>query len=134
MRIFAQYSIEAVAAGGRQDFAPVMFAYCCDPIGIENSALEKIQASEKLDSIEGEKPLREICKSEIESPATALISDMMNGQHGLERQPLRMHKHRHQSRSPVVHVQDLYLRRQSARELQRRLAKKDKPGGVILIR
>src|SRR6266496_6064530 len=119
MRIFAQSAIETTSAGWRQDFPPIMFAYCCDPIGIQNSAFKKIQPSEELDSMEGEKPLRQICKPEIESPKTALISDMMNGQHGLERQPLRMHKHRHQSRSPVVHVQDLYLRRQSATELQR---------------
>src|SRR6266545_7680214 len=134
MRIFAQYPIETAADGWRQDFAAVMLAYGCDPIGIQNSALKKIQPSEELDSMEGEKPLRQICKPEIESPKTALVSNMMNGQHGLERQPLRMHKHRHQRGSPIVRMQNLQLRRQSARQLQRRLAKKDKSRGVILIR
>src|SRR4030095_13937832 len=99
MRIFAQYPIETAAAGWRQDFAPIMFAYGCDPIGIENSAFEKIQPPEELDSMQGEKLLRQICKPEIESPKTALVSNMMNGQHGLERQSLRMHEHRHQRRS-----------------------------------
>src|SRR4029450_6115558 len=134
MRIFAQYPIETAGAGWRQDFAAVMLAYSCDSVGIQNSAFEKIQPSEELDSMQGEKPLRQICKPEIESPKTALVSNMMNSQHGLERQPLGMHEHRHQRRSPAVPVQDLQFRWESARQLHRRLAKKDKSRGVILIR
>src|SRR6266496_3149713 len=107
MRIFAQDPLEAAAAGWRQDFAAIMFAYGRDPVGIQNSAFEKIQAPEELDSIQGEKPLRQICKPEIESPKTALVSHMMNGQDGLERQPLRINKHRHQSSRPVVRVENL---------------------------
>src|SRR6266496_3594804 len=133
MRIFAQYPIETAAAGWRQDFAPIILAYGCDPIGIQNSAFEKIQPSEELDSMQGEKPLRQICKPEIKSPKTALVSHMMDGQHGLERQPLCTHKHRHQRGSPIVRMQNLQSRRQSASSLQRRLAKKDKSRGVILI-
>src|SRR5438128_151236 len=115
MRILAQYRIEAAAAGWRQDFAAIMFAYGRDPVGIQNSAFEKIQPSEELDSMQGEKPLRQICKPEIESPKTALIGHMMNGQHGLERQPLRINKHRHQASRPVVRVENLQLRCQSTR-------------------
>src|SRR5947207_9324253 len=115
MRIFAQDPIKAVAAGWRQDFAAIMFAYGRDLIGIQNSAFEKIQPSEELDSIQGEKSLRQICKPEIEAPKTALVSHMMNGQHGLEWQSLRTHKHRHQRGSPIVGMQNLQLRRQSAR-------------------
>src|SRR5581483_6470049 len=110
-----------------------MLAYGRDPVGIQNSAFEKIQPSEELDPVQGEKPLRQICEPEIEAPKTSLVSDMMNGQHGLERQPLCMHEHRHQRRSPIVRVQDLQLRCQSARQFQRRLAKKDKSRGVIFI-
>src|SRR5947207_6243605 len=91
MRIFMQDPIEAAAAGWRQDFAAIMFAYGRDPVGIQNSAFEKIQPSEELDSMQREKPLRQICKAEIESPKTALVSHMVNGQHGLERQSLRTH-------------------------------------------
>src|SRR6266487_1405048 len=97
MRIFAQYPIEAAAARWRQYFA-----------------FEKIQSPKKFDSMEAEKRPRQICKPEIESPKTALVNHMMNGQHGLERQPLRMHKHWHQRGSPVVCMQNLQLRRQSA--------------------
>src|SRR6266487_3425683 len=98
MRIFAQYPIEPVAAGWRQNFAPVMFAYGCDLIGVQNSAFEKIQPSEKFDPMQGKKSLRQISKPEIESPKTALISDMMNRQHSFERQALRIYEHRDQRR------------------------------------
>src|SRR5205823_205417 len=97
MRIFAQDPIQAAAAGRRQDFAAIMFAYGRDPVGIQNSALEKIQPSEELDSIQGEKSLRQICKREIEAPKTALVSHMMNGQHGLEWQSLRTRSEEHTS-------------------------------------
>src|SRR5215510_6293264 len=107
MLIFTQHPVETAAPGWCQDFAAIMLAYGCDPIGIQNSALEKIQPSEELDSMEREIPLRQICKPEIESPKTALVSNMMNGQHRLERQPLRIHEHRYQRRRPVVQVQDL---------------------------
>src|SRR6266436_6484815 len=115
MRIFAQYRIEAAAAGWRQDFATIMFAYGGNLIGKQYPALEKIQSSKKLDAMEGEISRRQVCKREIESPKTALVSNMMNGQYGLERQPARMHKHRHQRRRPIVCMQNLHLRRQSAR-------------------
>jgi len=107
MRIFAQYPIEPMAAGWRQNFTPVMFAYGCDLIGVQNSPLEKIQSSEEFDSMKGKKSLRQIGKPEIESPKTALIGDMMNGQHSFERQALRIHEHRHERRRPIVHVQNL---------------------------
>src|SRR6266480_5203805 len=115
MRVFTQDPIEAAAAGWRQDFVAIMFAYGRDPVGIQNSAFEKIQPSEELDSMQREKPLRQICKAEIESPKTALVSHMVNGQHGLERQSLRTHKHWHQRGSPIVGMQKLHSRRQSAR-------------------
>src|SRR6267378_451466 len=107
MHIFAQYPIEPVAARWRQNFAPVMFANRCDLIGVQNSALQKIQSSEEFDSMQGKKSLRQIGKPEIESPKTALISDMMNGQHSFERQALPVHEHRHERRRPIVQVQNL---------------------------
>src|SRR5882724_464537 len=111
MRIFAQYHIEPATARWLQDFAPVIFAYGCGLIGVQNSALEKIQPSEEFDSMQRKKLLRQIRKPEIEAPKAALISDMMNGQHSFERQALRVYKHRHQRRRPIVHVQNLYLGR-----------------------
>src|ERR1044072_3775085 len=101
MRIFAQYPIETAAAGWCQNFTSIVFAYGCDPVGIQNSAFEKIQPSEELDSMQGEKLFRQICKPKVESPEAALIGDVMNGQHGLEREPLCMHEHRHQRCGPV---------------------------------
>src|SRR5256885_13753337 len=115
MSIFAQDPIQAATAGWRQDFAAIMFTYGRDPVGIQNSAFEKIQPSEELAAIQSEKSLRQICKPEIESPKPALVSHMMNGQHGLEWQSLRTHKHGHQRGSPIVGMQNLQLRRQSAR-------------------
>src|SRR6266540_5384062 len=107
MRIFAQYPIEHVAGGWRQNFTPVMFAYGCDLISVQNSALEKIQPPEEFNSMQGKKSLRQISKPEIESPKTALVSDMMNGQYSFERQALRIHEHRDQRRRPIVNVQNL---------------------------
>src|SRR6266850_1299102 len=107
MRVFAQYPIEPVAARWRQDFTPVMFANRCDLIGVQNSALEEIQASEEFHSMQGKKSLRQIGKPEIESPKAALVSDMMNGQHSFKRQALPVHEHRHERRRPIVHVQNL---------------------------
>src|ERR1700730_4553166 len=115
MRIFAQHSLEPVAAGWRQDFAPVVLAYGCDLVCIKDSAFEKIQPSKEFDSMQSKKPLRQICKPEVDPPETALISHVMNSQHGFERQALRINKHRHQGRRPVVHVENLHLRCQSTR-------------------
>src|SRR6266496_1180603 len=115
MRIFAQHTIKTMAANWRQNFASVMFAYRCNPVGIQNSALEKIQSPKKLDAMECEEPLRQICERKIESPETSLISDVMNGQHCFEWQPLCVHKNRHQRRGPIVHVQNFQLRRQPPR-------------------
>src|SRR4029453_3723005 len=132
MRIFAQYPIEAVAPGWCQDFAPVMFAYSCDLVCIQDSAFEKIYASKEPDPVQREKPLRQIRKPKIESPKTALVSHVMNGQHSFERQPLGINKHRHQGSRPVVNVENLQLRCQSTRYLQRGFAKKYKTRGISL--
>src|SRR6059058_1329272 len=90
MCIFAQHTIETMAASRRQDFAPVMFAYSCKPVGIEDTAFQKIQAAKKLDALQGQKPLWQVCELEIESPETALVSHMMDGEHSFEWQSLRM--------------------------------------------
>src|SRR5207244_6677828 len=107
MRIFAQYRIKPATARWLQNFTPVIFADGCDLIRVQNSALEKIQPSEEFDSMQRKKLLGQIRKPKIESPKTALISDMMDGQHRFERQALRIHEHRHQRRRPIVHVQNL---------------------------
>src|SRR5262249_14983274 len=104
MGVFAQDAVKAAAARWRENFAPVMLAYGCDPVGIKDSALEEIQPSKELDPMQSEKSLRQIGKHKIKSPKTALICHVMNGQHSLEWRPLRMHKHRHQRCGPIVHV------------------------------
>src|SRR6516162_5134557 len=124
MRIFAQHTIETMAASRRQDFAPVMFAYRCNPVGIENPAFEKIQSPKKLDTGQGEKALRQICKRKIQSPKTALVSHMMDGERSLEWKPLRMDKYRHKRRGPIVRVQDLQLRRKPRANSSAALQKK----------
>ena len=103
-----------MAASRRQDFAPVMFAYRCKPVGIENSAFQEIQSPKKFDSPQREKPLRQICKPEIDSPKTALVSHMMDGKYSFEWKPLGMYKYRQQRRGPIVRVQNLQSRRQSS--------------------
>src|SRR5947208_12755744 len=45
-----------------------------------------------------------------------------------------MHEYRYQCRGPIVHMQNLHLRCQSPRQLQRRLAEKDKSRRVIFVR
>src|SRR5215831_4099499 len=45
-----------------------------------------------------------------------------------------MDEHRHQRRGPIVHVQNLHLRRQSPGQLQRRFAEENKSRSVILVR
>ena len=74
-----------MAADRRQYFAPVMLAYRGDLVGIENSAFKKIQASKKFDAMQCEKSFRQICETEVQSPETALFSQVMNGQHRFER-------------------------------------------------
>jgi hypothetical protein len=90
-----------------------MFAYRCDPVGIKDSAFQKIQTPKKLDSMQREKSFRQVCEREIKSPKTALVGQVMDGEHSFEWKPLRMYKYRHQRRSPIVRVQNLQLRRQS---------------------
>ena len=75
-----------------------------DLIGIKNSAFEKIQPAEKLYSLKRKKSVRQIREMEIDSPETALVSDMMDGQHGFERKSVCVNKNRHQRRCPIVHV------------------------------
>src|SRR6266478_4093374 len=115
MCIFAQHTIQTMAPSRRQDFAPVMFAYGCKPVGIEDTAFQKVQSSKKFDSAQGEKGLRQICERKIEPPETTLVSHVMNRQHSLERQPLRIHKYRYERCGPIVHMQNLHLRRQPPR-------------------
>src|SRR5437879_706781 len=45
-----------------------------------------------------------------------------------------MHEYRHQCRGPIVHVQNLQLRCQPPRLLQRRFAEKNKSRRVIFVR
>ena len=122
-----------MAADRRQYFAPVMLAYRGDLVGIENSAFKKIQASKKFDAMQCEKSFRQICETEVQSPETALFSQVMNGQHRFERQALRMHKYRYQRWCPIVHVQNLHLRRQSPGQLQRCLTQKNETRRVIFV-
>src|SRR5204863_1955925 len=104
---------QTVAASRRQNFATVMFAYRCEPVGIEDTAFQKVQSPKKFHSAQREKALWQICECKIESPKTALVSHMMDGEHSFEWKPLRMYKYRHQRRGPIVRMQDLQLRRQS---------------------
>src|SRR5438309_924902 len=76
MCIFAQHTIQTMAPSRRQDFAPVMFAYGCKPVGIEDTAFQKVQSSKKFDSAQREKTLRQICERKIESPKTTLVSHL----------------------------------------------------------
>src|SRR5204863_10037266 len=111
-----------------------MFADRGDSIGVKDSAFEKIQAPEKLNSMEREKLLRQICESEIKSPKTALVSYVIDRQAGFEWQPLRIHKNRHQCRGPIVQVQNFHLRRQPPSQFQRRFAKENESRGIIFVR
>ena len=133
MRIFAQNPIKAATARRCQDFAPVMFADGCDPIGKENPALEKIQASKKFDSAERKKLLWQICESEIKPPRTTLISHVMDGQYSFEWQPLCINKYRHQRRGPIVNMQNLQLRRQSPSQFNCRFAEENKTRGIVFV-
>src|SRR5882724_2517971 len=110
-----------------------MFANGCDSIGVKDSAFEEIQAPEKLNAMECEKLLRQVHQPEIKSPKTALVSHVMNGQHSLERQPLRIHKNRHQCRGPIVQVQNLHLRRQPPSQFQRCFAEENESRGIIFV-
>src|SRR6266403_259266 len=111
-----------------------MFADRGDSIGVKNSAFEKIQSPKKLDSMECEKLLRQVRHLEIQSPKTPLVSYVMNGQHSLERQPLRIHKYRHQCRGPIVQVQNFHLRRQPPSQFQRCFAEENESRGIIFVR
>src|SRR2546423_11677954 len=106
---FAQRTIQTMAPSRRQDFAQVMFAYGCKPVGIEDTAFQKVQSSKKFDSAQGEKGLRQICERKIESPKATLVSHVMDGEHSFERQSQCIHIHRHECRGPIVAVQSFHL-------------------------
>src|ERR1044072_2654858 len=111
-----------------------MFADSCELIGVENTAFQEVQSPKEFDAVQREKGLRQICKRKIESPKTALVSDMMNGERGFEWKPLCIDKDRHQRRGPIVRVQDLQLRRQAPSQFQRRLTEENESRGVIFVR
>src|SRR6187397_185499 len=133
MRIFTQHAIQTASTCCSQDFAPVMLADRCGSVGEENAGFEKIQPSEKLCAIQRKKTVRQIREMKIESPEAALISNVMDRQNRAERQSVRMHEHRHQSRRPIVHVQNLQLGRQSPGELDDCFAEKNESRGVIFV-
>ena len=110
MRIFTQHAIQTASTCRSQDFAPVVLADRCGSVGVKNAAFEKIQPSEKLYAVQRKETLRQIREMKIESPEAALISNVVDGQNRAERQSVRMHENRHQSRRPIVHVQNLQLR------------------------
>src|SRR5262249_21767500 len=85
MRIFAQHCIQTTPACWRQDFAPIVLADRGDSVCVENAAFEKIQSSKKLDAVKRKVSLWQIGKLKIESPKTALVSHVMNGQYRVER-------------------------------------------------
>src|SRR4029077_19693470 len=134
MRIFTQHAIQTASTRRSQDFAPVVLADRCGSVGVKNAAFEKIQPSEKLYAAQGKKTLRQIGEMKIESPKTALISDVVNGQNVAHRQSVCIHKNGHQRGRPIVHVQNLQLRCQSPGQLERRFAEKNKSRGIIFVR
>ena len=133
MRIFTQHAIQTASTCGCQDFAPVVLAHSGGSVGVKNAAFEKIQPSEKLNAMKRKELLRQIREMKIESPEAALISDVVYGQNRAERQSVCMHKNGHQRRRPIVHVQNLQLRCQSAGQLDDCFGEKNKSCGVIFV-
>ena len=133
VRIFAQDQIETATKLRGLDLALVPLAHSRDFVGKKNSAFEKIEFSKKFDAAQSEEALVQIGQAKIESPKTPLLSDVMNREHGCERQMMRSHINRHQRGRPIVHMQNLRCRSQTARQLHRRFAEKNKTRGVIVI-
>src|SRR5262249_4878531 len=134
MRIFPQHSIQTASTCRCQDFAPVVLAHSGGSVSVKNSAFKKIQPSEKLDAVERKEPLRQIREMKIESPETALVSNVVDRQNRVERQPVCMHKNGHQRRRPIVHVQNLQLRCQSPGQFDDCFAEKNESRSIIFVR
>ena len=74
---------------------------------MENSTFEKIYTPKKFDAPQGEKSFVQIREGEVQSPETALLSEVVDSQHRCKRQMVREHIDRHERSRPIVNVQNL---------------------------
>jgi len=63
-----------------------------------------------------------------------LIGQTMDREHGRKGQPMGAHIHWHQRGRPIVQVQNLRRRRETARQFDRGFAEKNETRGIILVR
>src|SRR2546423_13139871 len=88
VRVLAEDDVEFAAAFGRQYLAPIALAHRRDFIGENDSSFEEVEPAEVLDTGRLEISLRQIRQVKIEAPETALFREMMDREHGGERQSL----------------------------------------------
>src|SRR5205085_7815656 len=105
-----------------------------DLIGENNTALEQVQTAEELDTARHEVSLGQIRQAKIEAPETSLFRDMMDREDRGEGKLLMVDQRGHQSRGPIMHVQNLRRRRHPPRQLERRFGKENETRGVVFVR
>ena len=110
MSILAQHRVETRTTLRGEYLTPVALAYRRDFVGVKNPPLQKIHPPEKFDAAKSKEPLVQIGQFEVESPKTALLRQMMDGQHVGKWQMLGMRQHRDERRRPIVCMQDLHGR------------------------
>src|SRR5438477_22268 len=107
VRIFAQDDVQATTEFRCLDFTPMSFAHGRDLVGKKNSALEEVQFPKEFDTAQGEEPFVQIGQTKIESPETALLSNVMDRKNGRERQMVCPHINGHERGRPIMHMQNL---------------------------
>src|SRR5881227_3527465 len=133
MSVFAQDDVESRTPFRAQHLMPITLAYRRNLIGENNTALEQVQPSEELDTARHEVSLGQIRQAKIEAPETSLFRDMMDREDRGEGKLLMVDQRGHQSRGPIMHVQNLRRRRHPSRQFERRFGKENETLGVVVV-
>jgi len=133
VRVLAQDDVEFAAAFGRQHFTPIPLAHGRDFIGENDPTLEEVEPAKILDASRLEIPLRQIRQIEIKAPETSLFREMMNREHGGERQSLVDDQHGHERGRPIVDMKDLRHGRHPPRYFERGFGEENETGRVVIV-
>ncbi len=102
-------------------------------IGEENASLQQVEIAVKFNSFLREIFAGQVGERKIDPPEASLVSEVMDGKDGFERQCPFFNQRRHQRGLPVVDMNDLRGRHDAPGEFDHRLGKINKTFGVVAV-
>ena len=132
-RLLPHHPVEPAPLLGSQDFPRVALAHRRQRIGEKEASFEQIQPPVKLHAPRRKVIARQIRQPEMLRRKAALIREIVNRQHRLERQPPLPHQHRHKRRLPVVDMKHIRRGHDPPRQFHRRFRKENEPRRRVLV-